>query len=126
VPATASAAAASPAYAPGAPLALLLEQLREGWAVPRPRSPAYPFASSVFQDAFAAIRTGEDVRSVLAEAAKTIDDEIEDNRGFVSPGPGPGGPSTGGGRAAGAGSQAMEHRAPRAPRASRASLPLPP
>lgn len=89
VPATASAAAASPAYAPGAPLALLLEQLREGWAVPRPRSPAYPFASSVFQDAFAAIRTGEDVRSVLAEAAKTIDDEIEDNRGFVSPGPGP-------------------------------------
>ncbi|MDZ7778533.1 MAG: extracellular solute-binding protein [Gemmatimonadota bacterium] len=85
VPGTRAAAAASTAYREGGPLHLLLRQLEEGWSVPRPQTPAYPFASSIFQDAFEAVRNGEDVTAVLDEAARTIDREIDDNHGFLAP-----------------------------------------
>jgi len=82
VPATMEAAEQSPRFRPGGPLRLLLEELEGPWAVPRPRTPAYPFISSVFQDAFEAVRNGEDPVGVLHEAATMIDREIRDNRGY--------------------------------------------
>lgn len=82
VPGTLDAAEESPRYGPGGPLRLLLGQLEGGWAVPRPRTPAYPFASSVFQDVFRAVRNGEPLPPVLDRAAATIDREVRDNRGY--------------------------------------------
>lgn len=82
VPGTRTAAERSERYGPEGTLRILLRQLEEGWAVPRPRTPAYPFASSVFQDVFEALRSGEALGSVLDDAAKAIDLEIEDNRGY--------------------------------------------
>lgn len=82
VPALRSVADASAVYGPDGPLRLLFEQLRGGWAVPRPRTPAYPVATSAFQDAFDAVRTGEDVKTALQRAAGVIDREVSDNRGY--------------------------------------------
>lgn len=82
VPGTRTAARASDSYGPAGPLSLLLRQLEEGWSVRRPQTPAYPFASSIFQDAFDAVRNGEPVRTVLDGAAAAIDREIEDNHGY--------------------------------------------
>lgn len=82
VPATLEAAERSPRFQTGGPLRLLLEELQGPWAVPRPRTPAYPFISSLFQDAFEAVRNGEDPVGVLHEAATMIDREIRDNRGY--------------------------------------------
>ncbi len=82
VPALRSVADASALYGTDGPLRLLLEQLDGGWAVPRPRTPAYPVATSAFQDAFDAVRTGEDVRATLRSAAEVIDREISDNHGY--------------------------------------------
>lgn len=84
VPATRAAASRIAGYGADGPLRIFLEQLEGGWSVPRPRTPAYPFASSIFQDAFDAVRNGEDVETVLAEAAATIDAEVEANRGYPS------------------------------------------
>ena len=82
VPGTRSAADASDRYGPGGPLHLLLRQLEGGWSVPRPRTPAYPFASSVFQEVFRAVRNGEPLGPVLEAAAEAIDQEVRDNRGY--------------------------------------------
>lgn len=82
VPGTRAAAEASPRYGRGAPLHLLLRQLEGGWSVPRPRTPAYPFASSVFQEVFRAARNGEPLAPVLESAAEAIDREIRDNHGY--------------------------------------------
>jgi multiple sugar transport system substrate-binding protein len=82
VPALRSVADASTLYGPDGPLRLLFDQLGAGWAVPRPRTPAYPVVTSAFQDAFDAIRTGADVRSTLTNAAGIIDREIADNRRY--------------------------------------------
>jgi multiple sugar transport system substrate-binding protein len=82
VPATRSAIARSPRYRPGGPLRLFVEQLEGGYAVPRPRTPAYPVITAEFQKAFDRIRSGSDPRSVLDNAARIIDLEIEDNRGY--------------------------------------------
>lgn len=85
VPATRSAADESAHYRPGGPLHLLLQQLEGGWSVPRPRTPAYPFASSIFQNVFDAVRDGEPVAAVLERAARQIEQEIADNHGFRRP-----------------------------------------
>jgi multiple sugar transport system substrate-binding protein len=85
VPATRTAAARSTAYQSSGALHLLIRQLEEGWSVPRPRTPAYPFASSIFQEILHALRTGEDPEALLADAARTIDAEIADNHGFRRP-----------------------------------------
>jgi multiple sugar transport system substrate-binding protein len=82
VPGTRTAARSSESYGPDGPLRLLLRQLEEGWSVRRPQTPAYPFASSIFQDAFDAIRNGESVQAVLDGAAAAIDREIDDNHGY--------------------------------------------
>lgn len=82
VPARASVAEASPLYGPDGPLRMLLAQLQDGFAVPRPRTPAYPIVTSAFQEAFDAMRSGRDVADALTSAAQLIDQEIEDNRGY--------------------------------------------
>jgi multiple sugar transport system substrate-binding protein len=84
VPGTREAAERSRRYGPGGPLRLILRQLEGDWAVARPRTPAYPFVSSVFQEVFDAVRNGEDPALVLRDAAARIDREIEGNRGYPS------------------------------------------
>ncbi len=82
VPATTAAIRRSVLYGPHGPLRLFVRQLREGYAEPRPRTPAYPVISSVFARAFLAIRHGADVYAALHRAAQRIDDEIAANHGY--------------------------------------------
>lgn len=82
VPATRTAVARSPLYKEGGPLRLFVDQLTGGFAVPRPRTPAYPVITSAFQRAFLDIRHGADVRAALDKAVAAIDQDIEDNRGY--------------------------------------------
>jgi multiple sugar transport system substrate-binding protein len=50
--------------------------------VPRPRTPAYPAITDVFQRAFQDVRNGADVRATLDRAARTIDQDLRDNKGY--------------------------------------------
>jgi multiple sugar transport system substrate-binding protein len=84
VPGTISAIARSPLYAEGAPLSLYVEQLRGGYSVKRPSTPAYPVISSEFERAFQAVLDGKDVQEALDRAAVAIDREITDNKGYPS------------------------------------------
>lgn len=84
VPATRGAVAASDRYGPDGPLRLFAEQLRRS-AVPRPVTPAYPAITEAFQDAFAAIRRGEDARAALEKAAARIDRDVAANDGYPPP-----------------------------------------
>lgn len=86
VPATLTAIARSPLYRAGGPLHLFVEQLQT-IARPRPRTPAYPVITSAFQQAFAAIRDGGNVRAALHRAAQTIDQDLRDNA-YYPPHPG--------------------------------------
>ncbi len=82
IPATYSAISLSPRYRTGGPLNLFVRQLDGGYAVPRPRTPAYPVITAAFQKAFDRIRSGTEVQAALDRAVRTIDDEIEDNQGY--------------------------------------------
>ena len=82
VPGRRTAAESSELYGPGGALRLLVRQLEGGWAVPRPRTPAYPFVSSIFQGVFEAVRNGEALPAELEHAAARIDQEVRDNRGY--------------------------------------------
>ena len=84
VPATKTAIAKSPLYAEGGPLRLFSSQLLTGKSIPRPQTPAYPVITSVFQQAFADIRHGTDVKTALDKAATSINQDIEDNEGYPS------------------------------------------
>lgn len=81
VPARHAAVARSVLYRRGGPLQLFAEQLQSS-AVARPQTPAYPVVTSAFQRAFNDIRSGGDVQAILKRAAKTIDRDIQDNRGY--------------------------------------------
>jgi len=89
VPARTAVAEASALYGPNRPLRRLLVALRDGWAAPRPRTPAYPIATSAFQEVIEALRNGEDVGEAAREAAGAIDREVADNRGYPAAGDGP-------------------------------------
>jgi multiple sugar transport system substrate-binding protein len=82
VPATWSAIEKSPLYGAMGPLRLFVTQLADGFAVPRPQTPAYPVITSVFQQAFDGIRNGGNVADALGEAAAEIDRDLHDNRGY--------------------------------------------
>ena len=82
VPARLSVAQESELYGPDGPLRPWLDALRDGWAVPRPRTPAYPVATSAFQEVIEAVRNREDVEEAAEDAARLIDREIADNRGY--------------------------------------------
>ncbi len=82
VPATATAIQRSALFRDGGPLHLYVVQLNEGYAVPRPQTPAYPVISNAFRRAFADIRNNADVRTALDRAVTIIDEDIRDNRGY--------------------------------------------
>ena len=81
VPATYTAINMSPLYGKQGPLRLFVEQL-ESSSVPRPQTPAYPVITSAFQNAFADIRNGSDVKLSLNRAVAIIDRDIRDNKGY--------------------------------------------
>ena len=82
VPATRSAIARSARYRSKGPLRLFVEQLNRGYAVPRPRTPAYPVITAEFQKAVERIRSGGNVQAILDRASQVINREIEDNQGY--------------------------------------------
>ena len=82
VPATDTAIAKSDLYGIDSPLRLFVVQLRQGYAVPRPATPAYPVITSAFQEAFQGIRDGTSPRNVLDRAVQRINQDIEDNQGY--------------------------------------------
>ncbi|AGA32864.1 extracellular solute-binding protein, family 1 [Thioalkalivibrio nitratireducens DSM 14787] len=82
VPATRSAVRKSELYGPGGPLRLFARQLEEGYARPRPRTPAYPVISDAFARAFQDIRHGAEPVQALGWAARRIDRELRDNRHY--------------------------------------------
>jgi multiple sugar transport system substrate-binding protein len=82
VPGTKRAIAQSKLYAKGGPLHLFAAQLLEGQTVPRPQNPGYPVITSAFQEAFANIRNGLEVKTALNKATTTIDLDIQDNQGY--------------------------------------------
>jgi len=82
VPATGPAIERSPLYGEKGALHLFSRQLREGFSVPRPQTPAYPVITSAFQRAFIDIRNGGDVQAALNRATEAIDQDIRDNKGY--------------------------------------------
>jgi len=82
VPGTKSAVQLSPLYSEHGMLRLFAEQLLEGVAVPRPKTPAYPVITTEFQNAFQQIRNGGNVKEALDVAARNIDQDIRDNQGY--------------------------------------------
>lgn len=82
VPAVKSAAPKVDLYKPGGPLSLYLDQLNSGMGMPRPAHPAYPTITAAFAKSVADIIDGKDVKGALDEAAKKIDQDIEDNNGY--------------------------------------------
>lgn len=80
-PAVKSLAAASSTYGPNGQMAVAVEQ-SEKTAVSRPAHPAYPVITSTFMKAVDAIFNGADVKKTLTGAAKSIDDDIDENGGY--------------------------------------------
>lgn len=82
VPATHSAIAQSDLYGEDSILRLFVVQLRQGYSVPRPATPAYPVITSVFEQTFSDVRDGVDVQEALDKAVREIDQDIRDNEGY--------------------------------------------
>ena len=82
VPGTHSALHLSKYYGKNGELRLFADQLLQGTAVPRPKTPAYPIITTAFQQAFQQIRHGANVKQVLDSAAQEIDQDIRDNQGY--------------------------------------------
>lgn len=87
VPATKEALATSPLHAEGSVMEMYVDNLNaahtdvslvQAGAVPRPATPAYGFIRDRFSDVMADIINGADVQSTLDNAARLIDEEIED------------------------------------------------
>ncbi len=85
IPGTRSAVAEEPAFRPGGVQRLFVEQLQGETAVPRPQTPAYPVITAAFGRAVRAIMVGADVQEQLDRAAKTVDQDIRDHRGYPPP-----------------------------------------
>jgi len=82
VPATRSAIARSKLYGANGPLRLFSNQLLQGWTAPRPRTPAYPLMTSVFQQTMQDVLHGAPVDQVLGQAAAEIRQDDLDNQGY--------------------------------------------
>ena len=85
VPARVSAIEQSELYAEGGPLNVFVQQLTQGWAIPRPATAAYPTITSAFSEAVNNIVAGADVQEELDAAVGKIDQDIEDNQGYPAP-----------------------------------------
>lgn len=82
VPGTHSALHLSKYFGKNGDLRLFADQLVQGTAVPRPKTPGYPAITTTFQQAFQQIRHGANVKQVLDNAAQEIDQDIRDNQGY--------------------------------------------
>jgi len=76
-----SFAAESPLYVEGGPMHIAVEQAGKT-ATTRPPHPAYPTITAAFQTAMDKIFNKTPPKKALAEAAKKIDQDIEDNKGY--------------------------------------------
>jgi multiple sugar transport system substrate-binding protein len=82
VPARQSALEQSSLYSETGPLRLLAQQLQSDRAIPSPNTPAYTVISKAFAEAVDNIINGADVKSELARAAETIDQNISAHNGY--------------------------------------------
>lgn len=82
MPGTSSALALSKDYGAKGELRIFVQQARQGVALVRPETPAYPAISTAFAEAVNNIVAGADVKKELDRAAHKIDQAIEDNRGY--------------------------------------------
>jgi multiple sugar transport system substrate-binding protein len=82
VPARKSALEKSKLYGSGGFLNLYVQQINKGWAMSRPKTPAYPTITNAFQVAFGNVKDGSDVKSQLDEAVQKIDTDIQNNNGY--------------------------------------------
>lgn len=78
IPATATAAAEVPNYAPGGPFAVFVE-FSNNYAVKRPETPAYLAISTIYEKAVADIINGANAKQALDGAADEIDANLADN-----------------------------------------------
>jgi multiple sugar transport system substrate-binding protein len=78
IPATATAAAEVPNYAPGGPFAIFVELSNE-FGVLRPPTPAYLKISTIYEKAVADIINGANAKQALDAAADEIDADLADN-----------------------------------------------
>ncbi len=81
VPGVKSAAPKVALYKAGGPLSLYIDQLAKV-SVARPAHPAYPTITAAFAKAVADVVDGGDVKGALDKAAKKVDQDIEDNKGY--------------------------------------------
>jgi multiple sugar transport system substrate-binding protein len=73
IPARKSALNRSELYKPGGPLHLYIQQIKAGYAIPRPATPIYSVISQAFTTAFNNIVRGADVEIELDLAVQKID-----------------------------------------------------
>jgi multiple sugar transport system substrate-binding protein len=81
IPATATAAAASKNYKPGAPFEIFFKYTA-AQATLRPPTPAYLTAAKIFEKALADIANGADVTATLDQATDEINADIKANKGY--------------------------------------------
>lgn len=82
VPGRITAFEQSPLYVEGGELNVFVQQLQQGVAFPRPKTPAYPAITSAFYTAMDNIIKGADVQSELDAAVDKIDADIRENDGY--------------------------------------------
>jgi len=82
VPGRASALAMSDVYGDAGVLRVLVEQLLQGVAVPRPKTPAYPTITAAFYTAMDNVLKGGDVQTELDNAVDKIEADIRANDGY--------------------------------------------
>lgn len=82
IPGTFAAMKANKNFAAGGALEVYAQQVAENIPMVRPETPAYPTITTAFAEAVNNIVAGADVKSELDKAAKKIDQNIEDNKGY--------------------------------------------
>lgn len=82
VPGRTSALAMSDVYGEDGVLQVLVDQLQQGVAVPRPKTPAYPTITAAFYTAMDNILKGGDVQTELDIAVDKIEADIRANDGY--------------------------------------------
>ena len=82
VPARKQAIAKSVHYQTNGALNLFVQQLTYGYAITRPKTPAYPVITTAFSQAFQDIRNGAKVKQALDKAVTSIDNDIKQNKGY--------------------------------------------
>jgi len=82
IPGTFTAMKANQNFAAGGALEIYAQQAAENVSMVRPETPAYPTITTAFAEAVNNIVAGADVKSELDKAARKIDQNIEDNKGY--------------------------------------------